>query len=130
MTHLGNVINRLFLEHGISAKKIADQAGIQTSDMSRLRSGKRRYISQENLAALAMALGRNTKERAELIAAHMKDESCGYYPDFIQVSTGKAKTMRSEIDPDIEYLQQHLSDSRLRQAVKSLVAIHRDKSRK
>lgn len=127
MTHIANAINRLMLKQpGMTAKWISARTGIDQSYISMLRSGKRDYISKENLASLALAIGRNTEERAEIIAAHLKDESCGFYPDLIQIKIGgKNPSLNTEIDPDIEYLQSHLSDQSVRQAVRALAGIKR-----
>jgi predicted glycosyltransferase len=126
MTHLANAINLLI--SGKSAGNISKAAGIDPARLSRLRRGKTDFITQEDLSGLALAIGKNTSERAELIAAHLKDQSCGYYPDIIQISYGnKPLKMRTEIDPEIEYLQKHLSDSRIRNAVRSIVELHRQR---
>lgn len=126
MTHLSNAINRLMLERDLIASDVARKAGIDKSYLSLLRSGKHGGMSGILLKRLAGVLARNPKEEAELIAAHMKDESFGYYPKHVQVEVkGKPSKAASDLDPDVEYLQKHLSDSRLRNAVKSLAALHK-----
>lgn len=126
MTHLSNAINRLMLERDLVASDVAKKAGIDKSYFSLLRAGKVSGMSGPLLKSLASALARTPIKRAELIAAHMKDESFGYFPSRIQVEVkGQPSKSVSELDPDIEYLQKHLRDSRIRQAVKTIVALHR-----
>lgn len=129
MTHLGNTISRLMLANPkLTGKVIADKAGIDPSFLSRLQKGKI-GISQESLAKLALAISSHQADRAELIAAHMKDQSCGFYPDLIQVSIG-GKVSNTKLHPDIEYLQSHLSDPRIRDAVRSLADLHKNNGNK
>jgi transcriptional regulator with XRE-family HTH domain len=86
MSHLGNAINRLMLERPqLTAAEVARKTRVSTAYISRLRTGERKGISPEVLTRLAAALADTRAERAELIAAHMKDESCGYYPEFIAI---------------------------------------------
>lgn len=86
MTHLSIAINRLMLERPkLSAAEVAKKTKVSTAYISRLRSGERKGVSTEVLTRLAVALTNSTTERAELIAAHMKDESCGYWPKLIEV---------------------------------------------
>lgn len=125
MSHLANTVSRLMLERKLRAVYLAREVGVDPSLISRLRSHKAERISLDNLASLALALGRDKQERAEIIAAHLKDESCGFYPDFVNISIGGKDSANTELDPDIEYLQSHLSDRSLRRAVQAIVSMHR-----
>jgi len=123
MTHLGTAISRLLLQNKRLAKDVALKADIDPSYLSRVQRGQV-GISVSNLASLALAISDRQSDRAELIAAHMKDQSCGFWPDLIQISTN-GKRSEGKLHPDIEYLQSHLSDRNIRKAVASLVEIHR-----
>jgi transcriptional regulator with XRE-family HTH domain len=93
MTHLGKAINRLMLERPkLSAAEIARKTRVSPAYICRLRSGQRSGVSTEVLARLAKILTDSETERAELIAAHMKDESCGYYPRLIEIRIKSGNT--------------------------------------
>ncbi len=92
MTHLGLAINRLMLERpNLTAVEVAKKTGVSTAYISRLRSGERSGVTAQVLSRLATALTNSSHERAELIAAHLKDESCGYYPNLIQIQIRNGK---------------------------------------
>lgn len=130
MTHLGNAISRLMITYPKhTAADIAKKAGFHRSYLSRLQSGQV-GISPKALVKLANAITRDGRERAELVAAHMKDESCGFYPDLIQITIHGKLPGSGDLHPEIEYLQKHLSDPRLRDAVHSLVELHRGNGNK
>lgn len=124
MTHLGIAISRLLFENKQLSTNVAKKAGIDPSYLSRLQKGQV-GVSPETLLRIAKALGKTSIERAEIIAAHMKDESCGLCPGQIQIILN-GTAHESDLHPDIEYLQKYLSDPRIRNAVKSLVDLHRE----
>lgn len=125
MTHLGTIIRRILSERPkVTAAAIAEQAGVDRSYVSRIMHG-RTGVSREVMAQIALALGGNTAERAEIIAAHMKDESCGYYPEFIKVITSGKSNASTDLHPDIEYLQSFLHEPGIRKALRGIVEVHR-----
>lgn len=123
MSQLGNIINRLLIERRLTASELCERSGVQKATLSRLRSGKRDSLAKDDLSNLARALGRNKTERAEIIAAHLRDESCDCESIQIQIN---GRATRETMEPDIEYLAKHFSDSRLRALVKSAVKLHRN----
>jgi len=123
MTHLGTAISRLLLQNKLLAKDVARKAGIDPSYLSRVQRGQV-GISVSILASLALAISDHQSDRAELVASHMKDQSCGFWPDLIQISTN-GKRSEGKLHPNIEYLQAHLHDKNVRKAVESIVEIHR-----
>jgi transcriptional regulator with XRE-family HTH domain len=92
MTHFGNAIARILLNHPRGhAQRIADKIGMSRSTISKLQNGPIMHLSPKRLKKLVDALSENEYERAELIAAHMKDESCGYVPGMIEVRIKSGK---------------------------------------
>lgn len=131
MTQLANIINRLLTDRDMTAQELSDKAGIGATWLSKIRSGRLTYVSQEHLAAIALALGRNHSEKIKIIAAHLRDESCGFAPDMIEIrARGDGTAIGVELDPDLEYLRQHMNDANVRQAVKVLAAMHRKSGNK
>jgi len=130
MTHLGNIISHLLLERSeINASAVAAKAGIDRSFLSRIIKGQA-SASKEVISKIALALGRNNSERSEIVAAYLKDKSCGYYPGAIQISVSKSTPHRSGLHPDIEYLQKHLSNPGIRKAVRGIVELHQKSGNK
>src|SRR5690349_3415569 len=74
MNRFGNLITSLMAERKLTAKEVSHKTGIAEAMISKWRHGKRRFVSTDDLARLAMLLGRNKKERAEIVAARFQDE--------------------------------------------------------
>lgn len=85
MTHLARAINHFMARNpDISAAETARRSDIDPSHLCLLRQG-RRGLSPKVLKQLASVICKTHREKCELIAAHMRDESCGYTPQFIEI---------------------------------------------
>lgn len=86
MTHLGDILTEIFSgeDHGFAAS-IAKRCGLSPSTMSKLSSGRMTHLHPKHVLKIADAITDDPYERAEIIAAHMKDESCGYSPGMIEI---------------------------------------------
>jgi hypothetical protein len=94
MTHFGKVLKRLMREHQIKGAHVARITSLDGGYISRLAHGQQSGASQKAVRAILRAVAKSDRDRAELIAAHMKDESCGYYPKFISVVVRKVVTKK------------------------------------
>lgn len=95
MTHLARALKRLMPYRG--SAEIARRIGISNSHLTLLRQGKR-GVSKDVLRDLAKSVCSSESDRAELIAAHLKDESCGYWPSKIEIAilSGKRSGKREK----------------------------------
>ena len=86
MIHFSKAINSIISRHHFGfAAEVANRAGISKAYITRLRHGDKKGITPKTLSKIVKAITSSDRERAELVAAHLKDESCGYFPDFIEI---------------------------------------------
>jgi hypothetical protein len=93
MTHLARAINHFMSRNPeLSAAEVAKRSRIDPSHLCLLRQG-RRGISSKVLKRLASVLCKTRREKCELIAAHLRDESCGYCPQFLEIKIRNGNTL-------------------------------------
>ena len=86
MSYLGTTIQKLMETNELTQQQVAKRSGLQQSTISRLKNGTQTMISGDDLSVLASALGRNKRQCAEIIAAHLRDHCRGPGADMIAIS--------------------------------------------
>ena len=86
MSYFGDKLKTLMEINDVTGMDIQRSTGINSSQVSRWHSGEQKMVSAEDLAHLCKAAARNQHERAELIAAHLRDECFGLGADLVQIT--------------------------------------------
>ena len=86
MSYFGDKLKALMELNSVNGMDIQRSTGINSSQVSRWHSGEQKMVSPEDMAHLCRAVARNKHERAELIAAHLRDECFGPGAEMIQIS--------------------------------------------
>lgn len=98
MNHFRKAMNQIIESKPFGfSMEVARKIDVDPGYITRLKQGTRKGMSPEVRMKLICALTDSFEERAELIVAHLKDQSCGYYPGMIEIKvrsgkrSGKAK---------------------------------------
>ncbi len=86
MSYFGDKLKTLMELNSVNGMDIQRATGINCSQVSRWHSGEQVMVSAEDMSHLCKAVARNKHERAELIAAHLRDECFGPGADLVQIS--------------------------------------------
>lgn len=127
MSYFGDKLRQLMELNSVSGLGIQKATGINCSQISRWHSGKQKMVSLEDLALLCKTVTKNKHERAELIAAHLRDECYGPGAELVQISIAEGErqeAVRATIDERMsEFLHRMASEKPfLRKALLNLAA--------
>ena len=133
MTHLARELQRLCGLHQPPLRQIdiCRKTGLSRTVVNLVMTGKQKFNSDETFAKLVAFVGRNQLERADLVAARMKDMCVTDGGELIEILIKKGKKARAfegKLDPKaaeaIEYFAKNVSkNSKLRAAVVGLYEI-------
>lgn len=96
MSYFGDKLKTLMELNEVTGMDIQRSTGINSSQVSRWHSGEQKMVSAEDMAHLCKAVARNKHERAELIAAHLRDECFGPGADLVQITIIGADQVEKE----------------------------------
>lgn len=86
MSYFGDKLKALMELNSVNGMDIQRATGINCSQVSRWHSGDQIMVSEEAMAHLCQTVARTKYERAELIAAHLRDECFGPGADLVQIT--------------------------------------------
>jgi transcriptional regulator with XRE-family HTH domain len=98
MSYMGLALQRIAQENGRTQKEIAQAANVAPSQLNRLFSGSQTSVTNEDFAAIVAATARTNRERAEIIAARMRDCQVGPGAELIEIVI-RGKEKKDERDP-------------------------------
>jgi transcriptional regulator with XRE-family HTH domain len=126
MSHFGTTLKALIESNQLAASDVAKQAEIDPSLISRWMSGTRSTPSLDNLSKVAAIVGKTRRERAEIIASHLRDRCDGPGSELIRISVDGKAPKQLIPDNDIEYLVTSAAhDPVLLELLSNLAKIHR-----
>lgn len=85
MSHFGAKLAELLERGSMRASELSRVTGINDGLISKWINGQQKFVSNDDLAKLANGISFNTKDRAELIRAHLLDEIAGPGSELVEI---------------------------------------------
>lgn len=85
MSNFGVKLAELLERRGMRASELSRVTGINDGLISKWINGQQKFVSNDDLANLTTGISPITKERAELIRAHLLDEIAGDGRELIEI---------------------------------------------
>lgn len=91
--HFGSTLGRLMELNGITGAQIRKDTAIAEATISVWKNGRQLYIEPSDMQKLARVVAKNDEEKAQLIAAWIKDfkERCGEGSELIAIDIKRGK---------------------------------------
>lgn len=139
MSYFGTTLKSLIQRNKTNARRLSIASGVGTSIISRLINGEQLRAKKEDLEKLTKAISEDPDERAELIAARLKDEIGGFGNQLVDITPrGKAWKetapdhkikLPADVEADFETLRlwcQH--DQQVCDVVRSIASLLREEA--
>lgn len=137
MSYFGNALTELLQRKKMTAVRLSELSGVGEPMISRYRNGDQKWISPEDLAALARHASDDPRDRAGLIKAHLLDECTGPGAELLEISVRGVQELRdvarttiplpAEAEANFAALREwYIKDARVREIVDNLGELLRE----
>lgn len=100
MSYFGAKLNEYLEANGMKQTQLASMTGISQGQISIIVNGEQRWVSPETMELICNAFPISTKEKAELIRAHLLDECHGPGSELIEIKiAGKPPAFYDKPEP-------------------------------
>lgn len=109
MSYFGDKLQALMETNKVTGMDITRATKINSSQVSRWISGENKHVSEKDMGLVARTACKTKIERAELIAAYLKDKRYGPGADLVEITVltaPAAKPAATRNDRLFDYLRQ------------------------
>lgn len=139
MSYFSQKLSTLLAQQHLSQSDLANKAGISQAHISRLLSEDQRSVSLDDLASIAINITDDQRERADLLAAYLRDRCIGPGSELVHITVEGGSNhavlqdrpapppLSAEMERVFELLRANLDKKNLRTALKGLADLMEDR---